>query len=38
MQQAIKQSADTSFTSTYKLNENKKIKTNSDKDSMLKDD
>ena len=38
MQQAIKQNTDTSFMSTYKLNENKKIKTNSDKDSMLQDD
>ena len=38
MQQAIKQSADTTSMSTYKLNENMKIKTNSGKDSMLKDD
>ena len=38
MQQAIKKSTDTSFMSTYKLNENKKIKTNSDKNSMLKND
>ena len=38
MQQAVKQSADTSSMSTHKLNENMKIKTNNDKDNMLKDD
>ena len=38
MQQAVKQSANTSSMSAHKLNENMKIKTNSDKDNMLKDD
>ena len=38
MQQAVKRSTDISHMSTRKLNKNMTIKTNSDKDSMLKND
>ena len=38
MQQVVKQNAGISSMSTYKLNKNIKIKMNSNKDSMLKDD
>ena len=37
MQQVVKQNAGISSMSTYKLNKNIKIKMNSNKDSMLKD-
>ena len=38
MQQAVKQSADISSISTYKLNENMTIKMNNNKDNILKND
>ena len=37
MQQAVKQSTDISSMSTHKQNKNMEIKTNNDKDIMLKD-